>query len=274
MTLTNQNLIVLSKFALKAKKHIALVKAMEMFTNQEYASQVLTKATLSDDQELINLTKKISDELHIGVHLISAIESYINSLKAKSATSECVRESKYFLAKLAQNLCGIQADGASYRRAVEALMLTIETEDKAFCINLAREFYPFWINESGFVDEINHEHVTKVNIRKEEFIDLWNSIDQEFFSDTENWTLTLYAESMRKLDVSERNINISQKIAKVITIELRNDHSNPEETYRDAINRTQHLFIRQDLIEFFLIVSREFYHFWIGQQDIGNYYHS
>ena len=58
MTLTNQNLIVLSKFAIKAKKHIGLVKVIEMFTNQEYASQILTRATLSDDQELIDLTKK------------------------------------------------------------------------------------------------------------------------------------------------------------------------------------------------------------------------
>jgi diguanylate cyclase (GGDEF)-like protein len=33
--------------------------------------------------------------LHIGVHLISSIETYINSLKAKSAISECVRETIY-----------------------------------------------------------------------------------------------------------------------------------------------------------------------------------
>lgn len=274
MTLTNQNLIVLSKFAIKAKKHIGLVKVIEMFTNQEYASQILTRATLSDDQELIDLTKKISGELHIGVHLISSIEFYISSLRAKNATSECVRESKYFLAKLAQNLCSIQADGASYRRAVEALVLGVENEEKAFCINLARQFYPFWITENRLIDEINHEHDINVALQKEEFIDLWNSIDQEFFSDTENWTLMLYAGSMRKLGAPETHINISQKIAKVITIELRNDHSSPEETYRDAINRTQHLFLRQDLKEFFLIVSREFYRFWIGQQDIGNYYHS
>ncbi len=265
MTLTNQNLIVLSTFSIKARKFVGTVKAIEMFTDQRYASDMLIKATLSNDDELIDLTKKVSSELHIGTNVISAIESYINSLNTKGATSECVRDSKYFLGKLTQNLYGVDTDGTSYRQAVEAFMLNVESEERAFCINLAREFYPLWVNENTPIVEINHEHTYKLSSPKEEFIDLWNSIDQEFFSDIENWPLSLHEASMRKIGVSENDINIRQKIAKVITIELRNDHSSPEETYRDAINRTQHLFIRQDLKEFFLIVSREFYHFWIEQ---------
>lgn len=265
MTLTNQNLIALSKFAIKAKKHIGMVKAIEMFNDEEYANNILIKASLSNNEELIDLTKKISSELHIGVNVINAIESYINSLKAKDAKSECIEDSQYFLSKLTQNLYGIHTDGETYRRAVDALIQNIGIEDKAFCINLAREFYPFWINESELATEINHEQNFKLNIHKEEFIDLWNSINQEFFSDEENWPLNLYIASMRKIGVSEKAIDVNQKIAQVITIELRNDHSSPEETYRDAINRTQHLFSRQDLIAFFLIVSREFYHFWIEQ---------
>ncbi|HYN55167.1 MAG TPA: hypothetical protein VES38_10740 [Methylotenera sp.] len=234
-----------------------------MSNNQQYASNILIKASLSNNEELIDLTKKISEELHIGVDLICAIESYLNSLKTKSATRECVQDSKYFLNKLTQNLYGIHTDGVAYRRAVEALILNVEIEDIAFCINLAREFYPLWLYENN-LDEIHHEHIFKRNIQKAEFTDLWNSIDQEFFSDMENWPLTLYTESMRKIGVSEQDVTTRLKVAKVITVELRNDHSSPDENYRDAINRTHHLFANEEMKEFFLIVSREFYHFWIG----------
>lgn len=69
---------------------------------------------------------------------------------------------------------------------------------------------------------------------------------------------------MRQIGISEKDINLSQKIAKVIILELRIDHSNQDQTYRDAINKTQQLFLRRDLKTISLIVSREFYHFWVG----------
>ena len=67
MTLTNQNLIVLSKFAIKVKKHIDLVKAAEMLNDKQYACDILAQATLSNSQELVDL-KKINDSF--GSYLI------------------------------------------------------------------------------------------------------------------------------------------------------------------------------------------------------------
>ncbi len=258
MTLNNQNLIALSKFALKAKRHIGLVMTKEMTHNQYYANDILIKATLSDDQELIDLTKKISIELNVGVEVIAAIESYINSLIAKGASDQCILDSKNFLGKLAQNISFIQADGASYRQVAASLLSEAALENRAFNINLVREFYAFWINENVLADE-----AADADIQKEELVELWNNIEQEFFSDAEIRPLNAYTDFMRKVGVSERDINIRQKIAKFLTVELRYDDSNPEDTYRDAINRTQHLFLRPDLKAFFLIVSREFYRFWI-----------
>lgn len=263
MTLTNQNLMVLSKFAMKAKKHIGLVKAIDMCTNQQYANGILIKATLCDNEELINLTKTISSELNVGVTVISAVESYIYRLKAKGSDSEFIRNSKYYLIKLAQNLYGIKVDGSSYRLAVETLLSNIEIEDRSFFINLARDFYPLWINENKLLDKTNHEEAARLSLQKEAFLKLWNSIEQEFFSDEENWPLNLYATSMRQIGVLEKDIEISQKVAKVICIELRNN-LNSEENYRNAINRIQQLFTSKEMKEFFLIVSREFYHFWAG----------
>ena len=171
MTLNNKNLIVLSKFALKAKRHIGLVMTREMTSNQHYANDILIKATLSDDQELIDLTRKISIELNIGVEVIAAIESYINSLVAKGASDECILDSKRFLGKLAQNIAFISADGASYRQVVDGLLSEAATENRAFNIQLAREFYAFWINENILADEISEAQMSGADIHKEELGD-------------------------------------------------------------------------------------------------------
>lgn len=264
MTLTNQHLIMLSKFASKAKKHIGLVKAVEMLNDEQYACDILSQAMLSNNPELVDLTKKISYEFDVGINLTIAIESFIKGLKEKDTTDDFVHNSKYFLIKLTHYLYGIKVNGALYRQAVEKLLLNVDMRERTFCINLAREFYPNWRGANKSQTEINNEKTLRLNAKKEAFIKLWESIDQEFLSDAESWPLSLYAESLRKLGVSERDINISQSIAKVITLELRNDPSSPNDNYRNAINTTQEFFVRPDLNAFFLIVSREFYQFWIG----------
>jgi hypothetical protein len=264
MTLNNQNLIALSKFAMKAKRHIGLVMTQEMTHDRQYASSILIKATLSDDHELVDMTRKISVELDVGVEVIAAIESYLNSLVAKGVSNKCIVDSKHFLGKLALSLPDTHADGASYRQTVEALIKELDVEERRFCISLAREFYVFWIRENSLADEFYNVQVFESETQKEELMALWNNIEQEFFSDTESLPLNMYINSMRKIGVSERDVNIRRKIAKVLIVALRNKLGSAEETYRDAINKTQHLFLWQDQKEFFLIVSREFHHFWLG----------
>lgn len=264
MTLNNKNLMELSKFSMKAKKHIGLVKAVEMFHDQQYACDILVKATLSDNNELINLTKKISSEFNVGVDLISSIESYIDCLKTSNANEDCVHDSKYYLIKLTHHLYGIEISGASYRQAVDKLIKNLDMRDQTFCIKLAREYYQFWRNANKPVTEMSTEQALKLSTQKVEFIKIWDGIQNEFFSNAENWSLSLYAESMRRIGVSENDINIRQKIAKVITVELRNDLSKFEGNYRAATNNIQHLFSSSEMKKFFLIVSREYYNFQIG----------
>lgn len=175
-----------------------------------------------------------------------------------------VHESKYFLIKFTHYFYGIKINGTSYRQAVEKLLLNVNMRERTFCINLPREFYRLWRGAYRSQTEMNNSKTLRLSAKKEAFIELWESIDQEFLSSAERWPLSLYAESMRKLGVSEKEINISQRIAKVITLELRNDPSSPNDNYRNAITITQVFFVKPDLNTFFLIVSREFYQFWIG----------
>ena len=263
MVLNNQNLMVMSKFALIARKHIGLVKVAEMYSNEEYACNILVKATLSENQELINFTKLISQELNVGITLINTIESYIDKIKSKNFNEKFIRASNFFLPKLTEQLYGIEIKGASYRDAVEKFLINVEAKDRTFCVNLAREFYLTWRSANKPTSQIDKEQSIKLMAKKEAFIKLWENIDLEILTDEENLALLLYTESMTAKGLIEKDIIISQKIAKVILLELRVDYSTTDHSFRNAIDKTLELFERLDLKTFFLIVSREFYHFWV-----------
>ncbi len=263
MNLSNRHLVLLAKIAIKAKRHIGLIKVRDMFTNPRYASNVLIRARLSDNQELADLTKEMSRAFN--VIEVDAMGRYINTLKERNTNNGLVEDSKYFLIKFAHYLYGLHVDGASYRQAVETLLSNVETGEREFCINLAREFYPFWVNESRLAAEtdnaLNKPDNASMDVSSPDISDIWSNIEQEFLSNTEIQQLNEYAESLKQIGVLKMHIRTRQKIARIIIKELRN-YSLAEENYRKAINNVQRLFRREDLTEFFLIVSREFHYFW------------
>lgn len=264
MTLNNQSLMLLTKFALKAKRHLGQIKVMEMFNNKHYAYIALTNAAFTNDLELVDLTKKISFELKVGEDVISAIESFISNIQQFNNDKDHLHESKYFLIKLTNQLYGIAVNGETYRCAVDEMLLNINVNEKAKYINLARNFYRY-CKVRGNSENQNVSHLNeKLIANKEIFIKRWENIDKEFLNDAESWPLTLYVESMRSRGLLEEETLICQKIAKVVLIELRNAEASNEKSYRHVIENIKTLFERDDLKNLFLIVSREFYFFWTG----------
>lgn len=266
MTLNNQNLMLLTKFALKAKSHIGIVKIAKMFNNELYAFDMLSQAALTGNQELIGLSQEINYEfqLEISKHLINAMESYIHNIIQMNTSDEFLNKSKYSLIKLGICLYGININGTSYRQAVEDFLSNVDNSEKTFSVNLARKFYRYWKASNRPLAECNQDETLKLINQKKAFIKLWDNLDYEFFSDIENWSLIQYAEFMFEKGYSEKDIIINSRIAKIITIEIRNEQSNLNNSYRDAIDRTQMLFEMEGLKNLSLVISREFYHFWLG----------
>ena len=130
----------------------------EIFTDKHYANNILVKTGLSDSQELAALTKKVSQELNLNVIELNAIEGYINTLSVRGASVDHIWSSKYFLIILADYLYGIDADGASYRQAVEAMVSHADIQEQALCVKIARDFYPFWINENRLAFDANNKN--------------------------------------------------------------------------------------------------------------------
>lgn len=262
MSLNHHSLMLITKFALKAKKSLGQIKLKEMIDNEHYAYKALTNAAFSDDLELLELTKKISFELNVGVDMIGAIESFIQNIQQFNNDEDYLHESKYFLIKLINQLYGTNVNGESYRRAVDEMLININVNEKAKYINLARNFYRFWKVRSYPANKsISHLNGKQI-AQKEIFIKLWENIENELLTDSESWPLTLYLKSIRSKGLLEEEVNICEKIAKVLLLELRNEQSLGEKSYRHVIERIQILFERDDLRSLFLIVSREFYFFW------------
>ena len=264
MTLTNQNVVEISQFAIKAKKHIGLVKVAEMYSNQDYALDILIKSVLTGDIELIKLSKSLCIKFDIGIDLLIAVQSYMNTLKTKGLEPAFIKKNSDYLSKLASYLHEIEIDGVTYRRVIDQLIAGLDSKEKAFCINLAREFYPFCRNNFGLAEDGG----TKNDESRQEFIRVWNTVDDEFFYEAETKAIHKYMMSMENKATPEEDDHIRAKIAKVIILEIRNHDQASKSSYRTAINIKQKYFSYHDMQGLYFDVSREFYNYWVNNRDI------
>ena len=252
-----------------------MVELNKMFSSQHYANNIFIKARLSDDKELAILTKIVNQELNLNAIEIKSIEAYLETLYTDGIGNVYIESSKYYLIILADYLYSIQADGKSYRQAVDSMILHANVEEQPLCLHIARAFYPFWINEHKLAFKtINpaalKSHTAEIESQKKDTSALtsalWNTIDTEFFSSAENEPINLYTASLLDKGISIEQINTKQKLAKIIIKQYRNEERDLH-SYRKVVDKSQHLFSRQDLQEFFLVVSREFYSFWLTLQQ-------
>lgn len=257
------NLTLLNQFEIKAKPLIGAVKLSEMLNNELYTFDILIKAAITGDLELLDLSRKLSQDSRTVFNLINAIASYFYNIKNASSNSDFIQMSQSLLPRFAKHLIGIQINGESYRFAVDEFLLNVKKEDKTFTINMARKFFRYWKAANRLVDESNQKSI-HLMAKKKALTLLWHNIDNKFLTSLEICQLTQYTDSLKDKRLPEKNIIQSSKIAKIIIIELRNEQPNFYENYRVAIDSTKVMFVGEELEKLFLIVSREFYAFWSG----------
>lgn len=263
LDLNYHNLTLLNQFAIKAKPFIGVVKISEMFSNEDYTLDILIKAAVTGELELVDLSRKISYESRTGFNLINAIASYIYNINTINSNVDFIQKTKSILIRFAKHLHGIKVKGATYRSAVEEFLLNVKSEDRTFSIIMARKFYRYWKAANKIADESDQINI-HLMAKKKALTLLWHNIENEIFSHLEGCQLTQYSDSLLDKGLPDKDIILSSKITKIIMLELRNEHLNSYENYRDAIDRTQVLFKGEELEKLFLIVSREFHNHWLG----------
>ncbi|MES2500384.1 MAG: hypothetical protein V4570_07605 [Pseudomonadota bacterium] len=201
-----------------------------------------------------------------------ALEVYFKLITAKGFGPETLAQRVSFLNKFLPLLAGKDLNGAEYRLAIEVIMDSVSESDWPESLIIAREYYPFWINDLKAVAQFN-KNVIKDQLPIEwkpieiTLSALWHNVDQEKFSTTDSWALKAYAKALRNENAEQTLIDTRLKLAKILLVRLRDAPNKSNHIYRTTIDATLPLFEVKKNRRLFLVVVREFFHFWSGNPE-------
>lgn len=201
-----------------------------------------------------------------------AITAYFKLLRAKGGDDASVAQREAFLQRLVPYLVGQGQTGLVYRDALERLMEGQAAADWPANLVIAREFYPFWMGDIKAISLLNSElgfdlHPVDWMPTEISLADLWKNIDQEKFSTAESWAIKSYNKALNDEHAPTEVIDVRIKFAKILIVRLRDAPITQKNAYRIAVDATTPLFELKKTRQLFLVVVREFYHFWSGNPD-------
>ena len=204
-----------------------------------------------------------------------AINAYLKLLQSKGADHEVLQKRTLFLQQLGLNLVNRELNGNEYREAIEDLMERVPADDWHMCLTAAREFYPFWMKDIKAIAALNANpgfDVEPLQWRPlpASLKSLTDSLETEKFDASENWPLKAYSQALRQEGSEQVLVDTRVKLAKIILIRLKNAPIKSHKSYRTAVDLTLPLFNIKQNRRLFLVVVREFYHFWTGNPDASN----
>ncbi len=205
-----------------------------------------------------------------------ALEVYIKLLKSKGFGPDTFVQRINFLNKLMPLLADKSPGGGEYRLAVEALMDNVPQEDWPESLVISREYYPFWCNDLKLVSNLS-KTVTKDTLPIDwkpvevALSTLWHTVDTEKFGTSDAWALKAYTKAFRNENADQTLIDTRVKLAKILLVRLRDAPERDNRSYRTTVDATLPLFEVKKNRRLFLVVVREFFHFWAGNPEAEKY---
>ena len=205
-----------------------------------------------------------------------ALEVYIKLLKSKGFGPETFVQRINFLNKLMPLLANKTPGGGEYRVAVETIMDAVADNDWPESLVIAREYYPFWCSDMKLVSHLS-KSVTKDTLPIDwkppsvVLATLWHSVDVEKFGTTDAWALKGYTKAFRNENADQVLIDTRVKLAKILLVRLRDAPERDNRSYRTVVDATLPLFEVKKNRRLFLVVVREFFHFWAGNPEAEKY---
>jgi hypothetical protein len=205
-----------------------------------------------------------------------ALEVYIKLLTGKGFGPDTFVPRVNFLNKLMPLLGDKELNGREFRIAIETLMDSVEEPDWPESLTIAREYYPFWLNDLKLVAQLSR------NTAKDTLpIDwqpiqvtlsaLWHTVDAEKFDTTDSWALKGYTKALRFENADQTLIDTRLKLAKILLVRLRDAPNKDNKFYRTTVDATLPLFEVKKNRRLFLVVVREFFHFWSGNPEADKF---
>ena len=205
-----------------------------------------------------------------------ALEVYFKLLTVKGFGPETFVQRTSFLNKLLPLLADKTTSGGEYRAAIETMMDTVPEGDWPESLIISREYYPFWVNDLKAVANFC-KSATKDQLPIEwkpvevTLSSLWHSVDQEKFSTTDSWALKAYTKALRNENAEQTLIDTRLKLSKILLVRLRDAPDKSNKIYRTTVDATLPLFEVKKNRRLFLVVVREFFHFWAGNPEAEKY---
>lgn len=204
-----------------------------------------------------------------------AVRAYLKLLEAKNAASAVMLKRSVILEKFILNLVGIPSDGNAYREAVEQLMENTPADDWHDGLTTTREFYSFWKQDIKAIAAFNATSGFELvplqwKPLPASMSALMERLLTEKFDAAENWPLKAYAQAMRAEGAEQSLVDTRVKLAKIILLRLKDAPNKNHKFYRTTVDQTLPLFNMKDSRRLFLVVVREFYHFWIGNPEASS----
>ncbi len=204
-----------------------------------------------------------------------AINAYLKLLQSKGASTSLLHKRSLFLDKLSARLGDLVQDGNEYRLLVEEMLESMPPDDWHDCLTAAREFYPFWVKDIKTIATLNLNSGFEVRPIdwKPDLVSLKNltdSLETEKFDTSENWPLKAYAQALRHEGADQALVETRVKLAKIILMRLRGAPDKNNTAYRTTVDLTLPLFTIKQNRRLFLVVVREFFHFWTGNPQAAS----
>jgi len=205
-----------------------------------------------------------------------ALEVYIKLLTRKGFGPETFVQRTNFLNRFMPLLADKPQGGGEYRLALEAIMDKVAETDWPESLVIAREYYPFWVNDLKAVANLS-KSVTKDTLpidwkpTEVALVTLWHAADLEKFGTADAWALKAYTKALRNENADQTLIDTRLKLSKVLLMRLKDAPNRDNKAYRTTVDATLPLFEVKKNRRLFLVVVREFYHFWSGNPDAEKY---
>lgn len=202
----------------------------------------------------------------------AAIAAYFNLIRSKGGDDLSISLRLPLLNQLKLLLAGKPCVGSEYRDRLEYLMEHQPAAHWPPYLVIAREFYPFWMGDFKAISLLSSEvgfdlHPVAWVPPAITLAALWQSIDQEKFTTAENWAIKSYITALKAEDASQDLMDVRLKLAKILVVRMREAPATQKNAYRIVVDATLPLFELKKTRQLFLVVVREFYHFWSGNPD-------
>ena len=205
-----------------------------------------------------------------------ALEVYIKLLTGKGFGPDTFVPRINFLNKFMPLLANKNLNGNGYRIAIEDLMDSVAEDDWPESLVIAREYYPFWLNDLKAVAQLNKNTIADTlpidwQPKHVALSALWHTVDAEKFDTTDSWALKGYTKALRFENAEQTLIDTRLKLAKIMLVRLRDAPNKSNKVYRTTVDATLPLFEVKKNRRLFLVVVREFFHFWAGNPDADKF---